>query len=314
MRYILILIGIAATSWCSAQQISFGEYFFDTDPGYGNATEFTFAPGSNINLTQNLPITHLSNGYHTIYYRFKNDENKWGTTSNKSFYKSGGIEKQIKSGEYFIDSDPGYGKATSFSFTPEQEINFTEKISASNLSDGFHSLYYRLKDNSGNWGTTSIHPFYKDLSPQIIKLHYQIDNNSTITISIQPGVNVLDFTLNHDIQDLESGEHEIKFWVENENGINSTIWSETFERTETGVDGENVNIPVKTYPNPATNFLNIKSECNVIQVKVYNIRGTLVLQDNSGNHQIDLQNIPTGTYIVSIKTMNDIVVKTIIKN
>jgi hypothetical protein len=63
--------------------ITYAEYFIDTDPGFGNASPITLTPGVDIsNLVFNVNTTGLSNGQHKLYVRSYDD---WGLTAYTTF-------------------------------------------------------------------------------------------------------------------------------------------------------------------------------------------------------------------------------------
>ncbi|MBK8280918.1 MAG: hypothetical protein IPK94_12575 [Saprospiraceae bacterium] len=67
--------------------------------------------------------------------------------------------------EYYIDTDPGFGKATSVSVTPS--INIVDKVIAinpTNLAEGVHRFYVRAMNAAGAWGFTNSMLFYKPIS------------------------------------------------------------------------------------------------------------------------------------------------------
>ncbi|MBO6792292.1 MAG: T9SS type A sorting domain-containing protein [Balneolaceae bacterium] len=65
-----------------------------------------------------------------------------------------GVQAQtITELEYFFNTDPGVGAATSITtFTTGNEITFTGDIDASSLPKGIHTLFIRAKDSDDNWG------------------------------------------------------------------------------------------------------------------------------------------------------------------
>jgi hypothetical protein len=63
--------------------ITYAEYFIDTDPGFGNASPITLTPGVDIsNLVFTVNTTGLSNGQHKLYVRSYDD---WGLTAYTTF-------------------------------------------------------------------------------------------------------------------------------------------------------------------------------------------------------------------------------------
>ena len=63
--------------------ITNAEYFFDTDPGLGNATAITIStPAANIaSLAFNANVTPLANGMHTLFVRSKSTNGAWSVTN-----------------------------------------------------------------------------------------------------------------------------------------------------------------------------------------------------------------------------------------
>ncbi len=314
MRFLFILVAITATLCCPAQNITGGEYFIDTDPGYGNATAFSFDSSIEIDFSETVTIEQLQFGYHTLYYRLKDSEGKWSQTSSTSFFKAASTKpaEQITQGEYFFDTDPGYGNGIAFSLEAGAKIDFTQSASINTMHDGYHTVYYRLKDNEGNWGQTSFKPIYKTVTPKLAQCCYQIDDQEVTTIHIDPVTDELEQSLAEDITSLEVGEHQIKFWVVNDWQIESEVWTETFTLQSTDIqtlDAEELTV----YPNPATDFINIKTCSEVLAISVYSLTGQLVLQNTSHQKTVDLQNIPKGMYLILVKTEAGIVIKQIVK-
>ncbi len=63
--------------------------------------------------------------------------------------------QNVQQAEYFIDSDPGVGLATSMVAYDGNFNDALEKVIASNVSGltlGFHTIGVRVKDNTNNWG------------------------------------------------------------------------------------------------------------------------------------------------------------------
>ncbi len=136
------------------------EYFFDEDPGLGNAENITIvSPDSEIILEgQSLNTSSLDIGFHTLFVRAKNSNQVWGPYQSKLIYidKSAGITDlvEISEVEYFIDNDPGLGQGTAINVSAVNELfaSNNEIINTSGLSMGFHTLFVRGKSVLGSWG------------------------------------------------------------------------------------------------------------------------------------------------------------------
>ncbi|QLH46029.1 MAG: hypothetical protein HWD58_10605 [Bacteroidota bacterium] len=88
-KYILALI-VLVHSYSQAQNITQLEYFFNTDPGFGNATQASITPAANIaNMNINADVTALPQGIHQLYIRSKDANGNWSVTNRSFFYKTG---------------------------------------------------------------------------------------------------------------------------------------------------------------------------------------------------------------------------------
>jgi len=133
------------------------EYFVDTDPGLGNAKSLALA-----SMPQSFTFAAdtLKPGFHTIYIRYKDNFGAWGHTVYRSFMKSKAVVDSLVKAEYFVDTDPGFGNATSIKLSTASELD-TITISTELLSFGCHTMYLRTRDNSGAWSQTVSRPFVR---------------------------------------------------------------------------------------------------------------------------------------------------------
>lgn len=141
------------------------EYFFDSDPGYGNGVPVTFTPAKLIDLNFSADIKSLSNGFHFIFIRTKDANKLWSNVFNRCFLKDK-LETEklnnISYLEYFIDTDPGYGKGTKIAITAStlEDKSFTADLSK--ITDGFHTISVRMKDVNNLWSTVFNRTFIKE--------------------------------------------------------------------------------------------------------------------------------------------------------
>jgi len=167
MKKLVILFSILISNFCQAQNIVALEYFFNTDPGFGNATQYSVIPSPNLsNLTINADVTALPQGVHQFYIRSKDDNGVWSITNRSFFYKSGdtGIVSfpNIVALEYFFDTDPGFGNATQASITAGTNIaNLNINADVTALPQGVHQLNIRSQDANGAWSIANKSFFYK---------------------------------------------------------------------------------------------------------------------------------------------------------
>jgi gliding motility-associated-like protein len=138
------------------------EYFFDSDPGAGNATALTIPAASTQSNSFVIPATGLTPGFHTLNIRYKtNVSNAWSHTLPSAFYvipPAALAVQNITRIEYYIDSDPGFGQSTTVSFTPAPTVDRAVAINLTGVPSGNHVLGVRVKDDKGYWSdvTTSL--------------------------------------------------------------------------------------------------------------------------------------------------------------
>ena len=175
-NYIVVSSDVENTSNINIVTI---EYFFDTDPGYGNGLSIPITPANTIDIKTTLDVSHLEPGLHRLYVRAKDEEGQWGIVQSRpvlvtkhSEIDNSGISylSNITDVEYFFDNAQEFGKGKSFSFAASSEISLTKTIDVSNLDPGLHRLYIRAKDETGTWGIVQSRPV-------LITQHNQIDDN-----------------------------------------------------------------------------------------------------------------------------------------
>ena len=167
--------------------ITSAEYFFDTDPGFGNAFAAAVTAGQNINFNFTGNITALANGLHYLYVRSRDINGKWSLSTPQLFYKEPVINNPIPNivaAEYYVDSDPGFGSGTAFTVSPQgQTIIQNFNFASTSLTRGLHRLYIRVRDANGKWSLTNTHLFYYEtllpVNPvdQFVKLEWFWNND-----------------------------------------------------------------------------------------------------------------------------------------
>lgn len=136
-----------------ATEFSDGEYFFDTDPGVGNGVSFDL-PNDQINLDATVAVSTdgLSSGWHTLYTRVRGTGGSFGQNYKKRIY----VARDIVSGEYFWDTDPGVGNGTPLgTLTVGTTAQVCDVVSTVGVSDGIHYLYVRTVSEDNVWSVPS---------------------------------------------------------------------------------------------------------------------------------------------------------------
>ncbi|PMD95693.1 hypothetical protein BWI97_13920 [Siphonobacter sp. BAB-5405] len=212
-----------------------GEYFIDQDPGFGQGKSISFTRGIDINNVSLIcDLSGLSPGFHRLYTRFKNATGHWGQTANRTFYKDVSLAPtstlpKILQGEYFVDVDPGFGKAKVISLpggTTSTSVDFA--VDVSSLSSGVHQLYTRIKNENGSWSQTNVRSFYKQDFPQtqppseITQVEYFLDQDPGFgkgkQLAFTPATTIDALVFEIDAQNLALGDHMLYVRAKNKQG------------------------------------------------------------------------------------------------
>ena len=157
-RFLFVHSNTSATN-----KITNAEYFIDTDPGFGKASKIPVAaPGPDLPVISfNADIDSLSEGVHSLFIRSLDSTGNWSVTNRFLFVKAARPPlPDITSAEYFIDKDPGFGKAVPVALNPAtDQPNFIMDVNITGLSAGVHRLYLRSRDKSGKWSITNNYAF-----------------------------------------------------------------------------------------------------------------------------------------------------------
>ncbi len=161
------------------------EYFFNQDPGFGNAHPLSFTDGSRVTVTALLPLSGIPEGVNTLYVRTKDSFNSWSQTSHFTFLVQrlpAATLPDIQEIEYFIDEDPGPGNGNLLAFEISIDITLAAELPLDTFSEGIHTLYLRAKDSYGAWGMVSGFNFLVQQLPalslaRINRMEYFIDQD-----------------------------------------------------------------------------------------------------------------------------------------
>jgi hypothetical protein len=144
------------------QGITAAEYFWDTDPGAGNATPMTALGGNFGDALEAILLettTLPAPGPHTLGIRVQDVNNAWGPVFSTVVIVETSImtvpDIQVTLAEYFWDSDPGAGNGTpmlafdgNFDDALEQLLLETTAMP----TPGTHVLGMRARDANATWG------------------------------------------------------------------------------------------------------------------------------------------------------------------
>jgi hypothetical protein len=130
------------------------EYFFNSDPGQGNATPLAL---SELAFEGNLELSvdGLSTGVHTLYVRVKDARGIW------SFYGQHNVVitnptsgTTLVAAEYYFDNDPGQGNAIALLIPQSSVVDGNFPITLPPNMTGTHSICIRVMDINNQWSPT----------------------------------------------------------------------------------------------------------------------------------------------------------------
>ncbi|HNT52858.1 MAG TPA: hypothetical protein PKH19_05595, partial [Candidatus Syntrophosphaera sp.] len=180
------------------------EYYWDTDPGYGNGTALAFSGAPDAVANASITAADLTHGLHILYTRARDTAGKWSQTGHRLIVKGSDAGVNITRMEYYFDADPGFGYGTALSFTPGSEIVYLDTIGTAGLPYGLHTLYIRAQNALGHWSQNTALNFVKIPSsvPNLSSVFCYFDGNEAqgqilapLPLNGDPTVTEMSFTL-----------------------------------------------------------------------------------------------------------------------
>jgi len=233
LLYLICMLCILASNAFSSVHVKIIEYFVDDDPGYGKGQQLSVDTSSNnVNLNFTINLNSLTDGFHNLFIRAMDTNQQWSLNYQRPFYKQRKSTldpiPEIVQAEFFIDIDPGLGNGINFLTEQKSKLSKNFVIDLTNVSNGFHIIYLRVKDKTGVWSTIHSRPFFKSegLIPnenkKIVQMEYYLDSDCEvgkgISIPISSGIGVeSNFFVN--LNNMDIGSHTLYIRVKYENGI-----------------------------------------------------------------------------------------------
>jgi len=126
------------------------EYFFDTDPGFGNAIPISITAGATIDVAFAANSAALGVGMHILAVRMRDANGDWGMPAYTPFYID--QSRTITKLEYFFDTDPGSGNGTAIAVNPATDaLDEVYNMTSSALPIGSHNLHVRVAGQNNFW-------------------------------------------------------------------------------------------------------------------------------------------------------------------
>jgi hypothetical protein len=207
------------------------EYYIDNDPGYGKGIPVTITPGKNVTQGFIIDLTGVSPGIHKLITRCKNSADQWSQIGHYPFISVNPVIGDILQIEYFVDTDPGFGKAIPLSITPGNTVTKVFTPDLSGLSDGIHLLCLRSRNIYNCWSSLEKTILLnQDVALHMItKLEYYFTNDPGFgkgkDVSVTPALQLTsNFIL--DTNDISAGSYYLVTRVMNDAARWSIIASE----------------------------------------------------------------------------------------
>jgi len=214
------------------------EYYIDNDPGFGNATKVTGIGAVNATVSAvNIPTSSLSSGVHVVGIRCQDAKGVWSLDYQYLFLNPFAVNNantlaplpNLQNMEYYIDNDPGFGKATPITGFGGSNTSPIVNIPTSSITSGVHVVGIRCQDANGVWSIDYQYLFFKPYAtsgttlapiPNLQEMEYYIDNDpgfgkgNTIT-GFSGGTDIVNIPTGS----LSSGVHLVGIRAKDANGV-----------------------------------------------------------------------------------------------
>lgn len=171
------------------------------------------------NFTQNIDVSSLCYGIHTLEMRVSDTKGRWGGTLLRYFLKTDPTlaSNKLTKYEYWIDCNKS--NAVSGELTGELDLS----IDVSELCQGVHSLQLNIADSHGQLSQTMFRHFITlDENPadrQLSNYEYWIDDYSNVKSGATSDGNIM---FDIDVASLCKGIHTFNYQVQYSNGRKSS--------------------------------------------------------------------------------------------
>ncbi|MBL7870281.1 MAG: gliding motility-associated C-terminal domain-containing protein [Cyclobacteriaceae bacterium] len=194
MRNLIFISLLISTSVC-AQTITRLEYYFDTDPGFGNGISIPISSAADLARDFSVPLNTVNEGFHLLYIRAKGNNGLWSLPQSRPVLVQRSAQSasiySINRIEYFFDTDPGFGNGSAIPISSAIDLTKDFQLPISTIAEGIHTIYYRAKSNNGLWSTLLARPVFvqsnaqTSSTPSLKRIEYFFDADPGIGNGIQ---------------------------------------------------------------------------------------------------------------------------------
>ena len=167
-----------------------------------------------------LDASDMTEGTHNLYYRVQDNEGEWSYLHSWQFFvKRITTNETIKVTdiEYWVDAEKAHYTTKAVS---NDEVTFVMDLS--DMREGMHTLFYRLKDNEGEWSYLHSWQFFvtrlmKNSEIKVTSVEYWIDSEKAHYATKAVSDDAVAFTM--DLSDMREGLHTLCYrFRDNEGG------------------------------------------------------------------------------------------------
>jgi hypothetical protein len=212
------------------------QYWFDND--LNQVKTIDVGDQIVIKLKENLDVSTLGNGLHTLHIRFMDSNSRWSPAISKFFIfneKSGEItNNNLVELEYWFDSQ--IENSIKKSYTTEKTIEFIDDLELSHLDPGLHTIHLRFRDAMDLYSPAITNYFIKlrEANPSVeFKLsayRYWFDDSEVIYKAISDPTAELFLVDSINMKLKPRGEYILHMQFQDEQGLWSSTFSDTLEK------------------------------------------------------------------------------------
>lgn len=222
------------------------------------------------------------------------------------------IHAEVDRVEYFFNIDPGYGNGTAINIDTDNAPLYTEAIlSTASLPLGFNNLYIRASKD-GWWSHTIKRPVWIIQSDHsgVKEFEYYYTNTSGFKSNTYTNVGLINeidqYTFDANTSELQyDSTYTLHVWaidsLENRSYESSIVF--TFLNGNVQIKEVHSN-PTLLYPNPASNFIRIDFDEQLLQesriIRIIDVSGKIILNISPFELQntsiVDISDLKGGIY------------------
>ena len=218
LLHIILLLYCAVLPSRATTTITRYHYWIDASRAHETTTEITDNKES-AEISWSMELADVGEGMHTLYYRVQDSNEEWSVLHTWDFFVKRIVvndEIKVTSLEYWVD-------ATKKHFTTQDvtdgEASFV--LDASDMREGMHSLYYRFKDNEGQYSYLQtwdffIKRFVVNDDIKVTSLEYWVDDEKAHLTTQEVTDGEASFVL--DASDMREGMHTLYYRFEDNEG------------------------------------------------------------------------------------------------